>query len=773
MRYKLDCVSPMVETKMRFIGQEYPHDSATLHVSGEAVYVDDILLPDNTLQVYVQGSTVAAGRLKKLNLAKVRNTQTAIAVVEAADIPGENNIGPVVHDEPVFADKKIMFAGQPIFAVAAQTVEEARNAAKLAKIEYGENQPILTTKQALKKNSRISPDLVIKRGRSAPAIKNATHKMNGEFAIGGQDHFYLEGQVSLAVPQENGQMLVYCSTQNVREVQELIARALKVENNEVVVETRRIGGAFGGKETQAGQWAVIAALVANQTQRPASLSLDRDSDMIMTGKRHDFYVEYKAGFNDNGIIEGIEVMLASRCGCSADLSTAVNDRAMLHIDNGYYLKNITVTSKRLKTNTVSNTAFRGFGGPQGMLVIERVLDEIAFKLGLDPALVRSRNLYGKTTRNTTHYGMRVTDNILPDLIEQLKRNATYTKRCKLVDQFNQGSPVIKRGISLTPVKFGIASATTFLNQASAFVHVYKDGSIHVNHGGAEMGQGLFIKVAQIVAEIFQVDPVHVIPCATRTDQIPNSSETAASSGSDVNGMAAKIAAEEIKQRLVEFALDQYKVSKSSIKFSPEGIKIGRKTVRFKTLAYQACLAGVSLSAQGFYAAPKIHYDAKKGKGRPFNYFSYGAAVSEVAIDTLTGESKVLRVDILHDCGQSLNPAIDIGQIEGGFIQGMGWLTTEELYWNDQGQLQTHAPLTYKIPTCSDTPEIFNVKIYKKGKNTQETICHSKTVGQPPLMLAISVYSALSYAVAAAKLSETLPRLDAPVTPERILMAINS
>ena len=408
-----------------------------------------------------------------------------------------------------------------------------------------------------------------------------------------------------------------------------------------------------------------------------------------------------------------------------------------------------------------------------MMVIERIMDEIAAKLSLDPVLIRTRNLYGKTTRNITPYGMKVSDNVLPELIEQLKRNATYTKRRKLVHQFNQSSPVIKRGIALIPVKFGISFTTTFLNQAGALVHVYKDGSIHVNHGGTEMGQGLFIKVAQVVAEVFQVDPMHIKPCATRTDKIPNTSATAASSGSDINGMAAKIAAEQIKQRLIEFAMQEYKVAKSSVKFTPEGIKIGRKTVRFKTLAYQAYLARISLSAQGFYATPKIHYDATKGKGRPFYYFSYGAAVSEVVIDSLTGESKVLRVDILHDCGQSLNPAVDMGQIEGGFVQGMGWLTTEELYWDEQGHLQTHAPSTYKIPTCSDVPETFNVKIWNKGENTEQTIFRSKAVGEPPLMLAISVYSALAQAVAAAKSSSDLPRLDTPVTPERILMAINN
>ncbi len=756
----------------KFVGQEYAHDSAELHVTGEAVYVDDILLPENSLYVFVQGSAIAAGKLTKLDLTKVKKTEGVMAVITAEDIPGENNIGPVVHDEPILTQGKILFAGQPIFAVAAQTLAQARDAAQYAKIEYQPKEPVITIEQALKANARVLPDAVIKRGRSSAVIKKAEYQLSGQLCIGGQDHFYLEGQVSLAVPQENGQMLVYCSTQHVSEVQELIARALNVQNNEVVVETRRMGGAFGGKETQAAQWAVIAALIANQTKCPANLCLDRDSDMIMTGKRHDFNVDYKVGFNQKGVIEGLEVILASRCGCSADLSGPINDRAMFHIDNAYYLKDITITSKRLRTNTVSNTAFRGFGGPQGMMVIERIMDEVAQKLGLDALTVRSRNLYGKTTRNMTPYGMKVSDNVLPELIEQLKRNATYAKRRKLVEQFNQSSSIIKRGIALTPVKFGISFTTTFLNQAGALVHVYKDGSIHVNHGGTEMGQGLFIKVAQVVAEVFQVDPAHVKPCATRTDKIPNTSATAASSGADINGMAAKIAAEQIKQRLIEFAVKEYKISKASIKFAPEGIKIGRKTVRFKTLAYQAYLARTSLSAQGFYATPKIHYDAAKGKGRPFYYFAYGAAVTEVAIDTLTGESKVLRVDILHDCGQSLNPAVDMGQIEGGFVQGMGWLTTEELYWDKQGHLQTHAPSTYKIPACSDVPQTFNVKIWNKGKNLEPTIFRSKAVGEPPLMLAISVYSALTHAIASMKSGADLPRLDAPLTPERILMAIN-
>jgi xanthine dehydrogenase large subunit len=747
------------------------HDSAGKHVSGKAIYVDDESRPSGLLHCYVATSPSARGTLKKLDIEQVKKQPGVVAVLTAADIPGLNDLSPLhVHDEPIIAGDRVEFLGQVIFAVAAETRDAARRAARLAVLDIEEQDPILDVKSALQQQSLVQESHQMLRGDPDGALAAAEHRLAGTLEIGGQDHFYLEGQAALAIPREDGDLYILSSTQHPSEVQHLTAQALGVEANAITVEVRRMGGAFGGKETQASQWAIIAGLMASQTGRPVKLRLDRDDDMGSTGKRHDFLVAYDVGFDAEGRIEAVEFELAARCGMSLDLSGAIADRAMFHADNAYYLPNVRILSHRCKTNTVSNTAFRGFGGPQGMLAMERVIDAIAAELGKDPLEVRRINLYGDEGRNITPYYMVVEDNVLPAIFDELESSSDYHARRAEIEQFNRESPIIKKGIALTPVKFGISFTTQFLNQAGALIHVYKDGSIHLNHGGTEMGQGLFIKVAQVVANAFQVDIDHIKISATRTDKVPNTSATAASAGADMNGMAALDAALKIKQRLIEFAAGNYAVDPESVVFDNNRVQVGKESKAFSELVMEAYLARVSLSATGFYRTPKIFYDREQARGRPFLYFAYGAAVSEVEVDSLTGENRIARVDILHDVGNSLNPAVDMGQIEGGFVQGAGWLTSEELCWDSAGKLQTHAPSTYKIPVASDVPAQFNVNIWKDGSNREATIHRSKAVGEPPLMLAISVYSALNHAISSFGEGALAP-LDAPATPERVLNAI--
>jgi xanthine dehydrogenase large subunit len=653
--------------------------------------------------------------------------------------------------------------------VVARTRGEARRAAKLARIEASTGTHCVSVDDALAADTHILPDYAFRKNDSRAALAKSERRIKGRLRIGGQEHFYLEGQVSLAIPGEDGDMLVYCSTQHPSECQHLIAKVLKVPDVAVTVEVRRMGGAFGGKETQAAQWAAIAALGARVTGRPCKIRLDRDDDMCLTGKRHDFLSDYEVGVDAQGRITAFETVMASRCGYSADVSGAINDRAMFHAENAYFLPAATVTTRRMKTNTVSNTAFRGFGGPQGMMVAERVIDEIAWALKLDPLDVRKRNLYGEG-RDMTPYGMRVEDNILPALVERCEATSDYRRRRREIAAFNAASAALKRGLALTPVKFGISFTTTHLNQAGALVHVYQDGSIHLNHGGTEMGQGLYIKIAQIVAEEFGVDVDHVKITATTTAKVPNTSATAASSGTDINGMAAKNAAGAIKARLVAFAAETYNVTPEQVEFRDSRVFIGNQSLTFAELIKKAYFGRISLSSTGYYRTPKIHWEPKSG-GRPFFYFSYGAACSEVMVDVTTGEMKVTRVDILHDVGRSLNPAVDIGQIEGGFVQGMGWLTTEELVFHKDGRLLTHAPSTYKIPCASDAPEHFRIALWD-GANREDTIYHSKAVGEPPLMLAISVFSAIADAIHSLNPDLPVP-LDAPATPEAILRAVQA
>jgi len=746
-----------------------PHDSAMLHVTGAARYVDDGIEPADLLHLAFGQSSEAHARIVSMDLAAVRAAEGVVAVFTAADIPGANDVAPVAGDDRLLADGVVTSVGQSVFLVAATSQIAARKAARLGKIEYEALPALVTIDAADAADAHIEPVQRMARGDADAALGTAPQRLSGGFAMGGQDHFYLEGQVAVATPQEQGQVHILSSTQHPSEIQHLAAKALGLTHADVTVEVRRMGGAFGGKETQAALYAVAAALVASKTGRPAKIRADRDDDMVMTGKRHDFRVRYDVGFDRAGRILALKLELASRCGATVDLSPAINDRAMFHADNCYWLPDVEIVSKRLRTHTVSNTAFRGFGGPQGMLAIEHVIEAVAAKLGRDPLDVRCINLYGEG-RDVTPYGMTVADNIAPALIARLRADARYDDRVRAIDAFNAESPILKRGIALTPVKFGISFTTTHLNQAGALVLVYADGTVLVNHGGTEMGQGLMIKVVQVVADVFAIPLDLVRITSTRTDKVPNTSATAASSGADLNGMAAHKAAMTIRQRLTEFVARSFDCSEDEVNFTPEGVLAGDRAMSFAELCRKAHIGRVSLSATGFYATPHIAYDRAAHKGRPFYYFAYGAAVAEVVIDTLTGEHRVLAVDIVHDVGRSLNPVIDLGQIEGGFIQGQGWLTTEELVYDDAGRLLTHSPATYKIPTASDRPKHFTVNLWD-GENVEPTINRSKAVGEPPFMLAISVFAAIGRAVAAvAPGVAELPELDAPATPERILAA---
>ncbi len=758
-----------IKTKTAAVGKALAHDSAERHVSGSALYIDDLPEPAGLIHLAPGLAPKARGKLKKVDLTAVKKAPGVIAVLTADDIPGPNECSPSVGGDPIFANERVEFHGQVLFAVAAETRDQARRAARLAKVEIEEETPSVTVEQGLEEGGEVLDPYQFVRGDASKAVAKAKTKVSGSMHVGGQEHFYLEGQISMALPGEGGEMRVICSTQHPSEVQHLVARTLGRPDAMVVCECRRMGGGFGGKESQAGQWACIAAIAARVTGRPAKMRLDRDDDMMATGKRHDFLVEWQASHDKKGVLEAVDVDFSGRCGYSADLSLGVNDRTMFHADNSYYYPQVRIHSRRVKTNTVSNTAFRGFGGPQGMVFAERLMDQIAIELDEDPLEIRKRNFYRKG-RDVTPFGMKVTDNILKELVGELEKTSQYQKRRKAIAKFNATSKFLKKGIALNPVKFGIAFTLIHLNQAGALVHVYTDGSIQVNHGGTEMGQGLYLKVAQVVAETFGVDISRVRITATATDKVPNTTPTAASSGSDLNGMAAEKAALEIRARMAELAAKLWQGEAKKVRFENGKVIVGRREIAFGEVAKQCFLERVQLSATGFYSTPKITWDRPNAKGRPFLYFAYGAACSEVTIDTLTGEMKIDRVDILHDVGASLNPAIDIGQIEGGFVQGAGWLTTEELVFAPDGRLTTHAPSTYKIPTAFDVPEDFRVNLWKSKGNKEATIYRSKAVGEPPVMLATAVFSAIFHAVASIKPGK-VPELDAPATPEAILKAV--
>ena len=758
--------------KETFINEKRPHESGIKHVSGRAFYTDDLPESPGTLFGAIGWSKKARAIIKKMNLEKVIKSEGVTAVVNSSDISGRNDVGPVYDGDPIFP-KKAEYYGQPLFAVAAKTTEQARKAVLKAKITYKTLKPITTIKEALKKKSYVLKEKIIKKGDATKAIENSVNRLNGSFTTGSQEHFALEGQTAFVIPQEDNDYKVFSSTQHPSETQQVIAKMLNQKSNTITVETRRIGGGFGGKETQSFIFAAICTLLAKKTKHPVKLRMDRDDDIIITGKRHDFYSEYKVGFDELGVIKGLKIKLASRCGISPDLSEAINERALLHIDNAYFLENLLVENYLCKTNTASNTAFRGFGGNQGMMAIENIIDHIANSLKKDPAEIRRRNFYQKKKKNITHYNMKIEDNVMHEIYDQLIKSSNYKSRQLSIKKFNEKNTYIKKGIAITPVKFGISFTTWHLNQAGALVHIYSnDGSVHVNTGAIEMGQGTHTKIAQLVANELGLNFSRVKISATRTDKVPNTSASAASSTTDLNGAAALNAISKIKMNLSAYIKRKYKIKNGEGIYENGIVKFKGKSFKFNSLIKEAYLNRVSLSSSGFYATPKIHFDKKNFKGRPFLYFCYGAAVSEVMIDVLTGENKIIRTDILHDAGKAINPAIEIGQIEGGFVQGAGWLTMEEVNWKSNGQITTHSPSTYKIPAVSDMPEKFNVEIFKKGKNVEQVINKSKTTGEPPLMLAMSVFYAIKNAIASVGNYAFYPNLDAPATPEKILMSID-
>ena len=750
-----------------------PHDSAIKQVAGRADYVDDLSEPEGTLHAYLGLSTKAHAEIASLDLDAVRKAPGVVGVLTAEDVPGENDISSVhKHDEPVFAETVVKYWGQPIFCVIGETRDAARRAVRLAKIEYRDLPHATDVAAAMQAGGAlVTEPLKLERGDVETGLARSKHRAKGTITIGGQEHFYLESQIAFAIPGEDDEVYLHMSTQHPTEIQVMVAQVLGVPHAAITVNMRRMGGGFGGKETQGNLFAAVAALAATKFRRAVKIRPDRDDDFQITGKRHDFVVSYDVGYDDDGRIEAVAATFAARSGFSADLSGPVTDRALFHCDNAYYYPHVRVNSLPLFTNTPSNTAFRGFGGPQGVIAGERWIEHIAYALSKDPLEVRKLNFYGTTDRNVTPCHQTVEDNIIHRVVEELETKSDYQKRRAAVLEFNRTHDVLKKGIALSPVKFGISFTATWHNQAGALIHVYRDGSIHLSHGGTEMGQGLHIKVAQVVADAFGVTVDHVKINATNTGKVPNTSATAASSGTDLNGMAALDGCNQIKARMEAHAARIYEVEPKDVRWEFGGIRAGQQFVPFAELATSCWMNRVQMSAAGFYATPKIHWNRATGIGRPFYYFAYGAACSEVTIDTLTGEYQFDRADVIEDLGRSLNPVIDIGQVEGGFIQGVGWLTTEELWWDAKGQLRTHAPSTYKIPLASDVPRDFHVWLADWSVNKEETIGRSKAVGEPPLCLAYSTVEALSMAVASVADYRVHPNLDMPVTPERVLMSV--
>lgn len=752
------------------MGRSHPHESARAQVAGLAHYIDDLPELKGTLYAAPILSPVAHGRLNAVRADAALALPGVRGVVLAADVPGDKLLAAFAHDEPIFATDTVQHVGQVVGLVVADSVMLARRAARQVTLDITPLPAVLTVQEALARESYVLPPVFVRRGGAPAALARAAHRLQGTLEVGGQEHFYLEGQIAYALPLEQRQWCIYSSTQHPGEVQHWVAHALGLDNHAVRVECRRMGGGFGGKETQAGHLAVWAAVAAHKLGRPVKLRLDRDDDFMVTGKRHPFAYEYDVGYDDSGRITGLKLHMAANCGFSADLSGPVADRAVFHADNAYFLEDVEIASYRCKTNTQSHTAFRGFGGPQGVIVIEAILGDIARALGRDALDVRMANLYGTTERNVTHYQMPVEDNILHDLLPKLEQTAQYRQRQAAISAWNSQSPVLKRGLAITPVKFGISFTATLFNQAGALVHVYTDGSVQVNHGGTEMGQGLHTKVAQIVADELGVPMERVLVTASDTAKVPNASATAASSGTDLNGRAAQFAARNVRENLAAFVCGLDGCGAGSIRFEGGRVISPAQERAWEDVVHAAYANRIQLWSDGFYRTPKIHYDKVTLTGRPFYYFAYGAACTEVAIDTLTGESRVLAVDILHDVGRSINPAIDVGQIEGAFVQGMGWLTTEQLVWNDRGVLSTHAPSTYKIPATGDVPAHLKVELWHEA-NREDNVGGSKAVGEPPFMLAISVFEALRNAVAAARGGDAPVQLEAPATAENVLRSL--
>jgi xanthine dehydrogenase large subunit len=763
----------VAEQAWKAVGVARPHESAELHVLGQATYTDDIPELQGTLHAALGLSSKAHARITAMDLAPVRAAAGVVAVYTAEDIVGTNDCGPIIHDDPILSAGEVLYVGQPIFIVVADSHDNARRAARRAVIAYEELPAIFTPQEAKAANAYVLPPMQLKRGDYQTAFDMAPRVVKGQLFVGGQEQFYLEGQIAYAIPKEDNGLLVQCSTQHPSEMQHVVAHAIGVHSHKVQVECRRMGGGFGGKESQSALWAAAAGIAASRLRRPVKLRADRDDDMLVTGKRHCFFYEYEVGYDDSGKILAAKVDMTLRAGYSADLSGPVATRAVCHFDNTYYLSDVDIRAGCGKTNTQSNTAFRGFGGPQGAIAIEYVIDEIARDLGRDALDIRRLNFYGKTERNVTPYGQEIVDNVIEALTAELEQTSEYRARRAAVETFNQSSPVLKKGLALTPLKFGIAFNVTHLNQAGALVHVYVDGSVLVNHGGTEMGQGINTKVMQVVAHELGLDMEHVRATATDTSKVANTSATAASTGADLNGKAAQDAARQIRERLSAYAVKLYGDEDGQpVRFFDNRVHVNGHAVPFPELVQKAYLARVQLWSDGFYATPGLHWDPKTMNGHPFSYYAYGAAVSEVVVDTLTGEWKLLRADALYDAGRSLNPAIDIGQVEGAFIQGMGWLTTEQLWWNPAGKLMTHAPSTYKIPGVSDCPEDFRVKLYDNG-NVEDSIHRSKAVGEPPLLLPFSVFFAIRDAISAVGGHRVNPPLNAPATSEEILRAISA
>jgi xanthine dehydrogenase large subunit len=752
-------------------GVARPHESARAQVAGSATYIDDIPEIKGTLHAAPILSKVAHGKLLGVDTGAALAMPGVRGVVLAGDIPGDPVLATFVHDEPVFARDTVQHVGQVIGLVVADNVMAARRAARQVEVRIEPLAAVLTPREAHARQSYVLPPVTVRRGEPEAALARSQHRMTGRLEVGGQEHFYLEGQVAYALPLEQDQWRIYSSTQHPGEVQHWVAHALNLENNAVTVECRRMGGGFGGKETQAGHMAVWAALAARKFRCPVKLRLDRDDDFLVTGKRHPFDYDWEAGFDHTGLLTALKLTMLANCGFSADLSGPVADRAVFHVDNAYFLSDVEIASYRCKTNTQSHTAFRGFGGPQGVIAIEAILGDIARHLCLDPLDVRRRNLYGIDDRNVTHYQMQVEDNILHPLLAKIEQTSRYRERRSAIAAWNAASPVIKRGLAITPIKFGISFTATFFNQAGALVHVFTDGSVQVNHGGTEMGQGLHTKIMQVVADELGVPFERVRCTATETGKVPNASATAASSGTDLNGRAAQFAARNIRDNLSGFVAGLDGCGAGAVTFRGGQVITPKSTRSFDEVVKAAYANRIQLWSDGFYRTPKIHYDKTTLTGRPFYYFAYGAACSEVAVDTLTGENRVLAIDILHDVGTSINPAIDIGQIEGGFIQGIGWLTTEQLVWNEQGLLTTHAPSTYKIPAIGDVPKHFHIELWHEP-NPEDNVFGSKAVGEPPFMLAISVWEALRDAVCAARGGGPV-FMAAPATAENVLRAIGA
>ncbi|GAA0403617.1 xanthine dehydrogenase molybdopterin binding subunit [Cocleimonas flava] len=752
--------------------KSHPHESAHLHVSGEAVYVDDIAEVNGTLYAALGLSERPHALIKSMDLSAVEAAEDVVAVLTAKDISGENECGPIVQDDPILADGLVQFVGQPMFVVVAKNYMAARRASVLAKVEYEDLPAIMTPQEAKLQGSFVVPPMQLVRGEPEKKLKDSPHRSKGTFYVGGQEQFYLEGQISYAIPKEDNGMLVYCSTQHPTEMQHLVAHSTKRDFNQVLIETRRMGGGFGGKESQSGLFACVAAICADYLKCSVKIRLDRDDDFMATGKRHCFYYEYDVGFDEDGRILAAKVEMVLRSGFSTDLSPPVATRAVCHFDNAYYLSDVEIHAMCGKTNTQSNTAFRGFGGPQGAIVIENIIDNIARDLGKDALEIRKANFYGNAERNVTPYGQTVEDNVIHELVAELEETSDYVARRAEIKAYNETSPILKKGLALTPVKFGISFNVVHFNQAGALVHIYTDGSILVNHGGTEMGQGLNTKVAQVVALVLGVDLSRVRATATDTSKVVNTSATAASSGTDLNGKAAENAAAQIKQRFAEYIAHKWGGDIQDVLFENDTVSLDKQSIPFTELVVEAYENRIQLWSDGFYKTPKLNWDKDKLQGRPFFYFAYGAAVSEVIVDTLTGEMKLLRADLLHDAGNPINTAIDIGQVEGAFIQGMGWLTTEDLWWNPKGKLMTHAPSTYKIPAVNDCPDDLRVKLFH-NPNHEDTILRSKAVGEPPLLLGFSVFFAIRDAIASVADYKINPPLDAPATPENIMNAISA